>query len=306
MSGMRTHKNIIVRNILRAVMLFMLVFLSTSAPGLAATSGAKSTKSSAGSTSSNTVGDAVTHSYSSDSSVQTGMMVELNPKDATSVLPLKQADMAHMLGVVIPASNATIVLTPQNITKQQVLVTNTGHYSVLVTNQNGPIHTGDYLTASAIDGLAMKADQNQAQIVGKAAGNFSGSANVIGSVQLTDSLGHKTNVSIGRIDAEVAVDHNPLYQQNVDYVPGALAKIAVVVAKKPVGAARIYISLAVMLVVAFITANMMYSGIRSGMIAVGRNPLSKKSIIKSLIQTVMAGLIIFVAGVFGVYLLLKL
>jgi len=50
----------------------------------------------------------------------------------------------------------------------------------------------------------------------------------------------------------------------------------------------------------------MYSGIRSGMIAVGRNPLSKKSIIRSLIQTVIAGLIIFLAGVFAVYLLLKL
>ncbi|HVX24230.1 MAG TPA: hypothetical protein VG992_02710, partial [Candidatus Saccharimonadales bacterium] len=68
----------------------------------------------------------------------------------------------------------------------------------------------------------------------------------------------------------------------------------------------IYLSLVVLLAITFIVANVMYSGIRSGMIAVGRNPLSKKSIIRSLIQTVIAGLTIFVAGVLAVYLLLKL
>jgi hypothetical protein len=51
---------------------------------------------------------------------------------------------------------------------------------------------------------------------------------------------------------------------------------------------------------------MLYSGIRSGMIAVGRNPLSKKSIMRSLIETVIAGLIVFAVGIFAVYLLLKL
>ena len=75
---------------------------------------------------------------------------------------------------------------------------------------------------------------------------------------------------------------------------------------KKVSAARIYLGLAVLALTTVITGNLVYSGVRSGMISVGRNPLSKKSIIKSLIQTVIAGLIIFIVGVLAVYLLLKL
>jgi hypothetical protein len=152
----------------------------------------------------------------------------------------------------------------------------------------------------------MKADDNQTEVVGEAAGPFNGTSNVIGQVQLKDSLGHTTKAALGSIPIDVAISHNPLYQKTADYVPGFLAKVAVSVANHSVSAARIYMAMAVLFVISIITGNMLYSGVRSGMIAVGRNPLSKKSIIRSLIQTVIAGLIIFLAGVFAVYLLLKL
>jgi hypothetical protein len=221
-------------------------------------------------------------------------------------VPLPESDIKAMLGVVIPQSSATIVLSPAKVTQQQVLVATSGHYEVLVSNQAGPIKVGDYVTISSLAGVGMKAGQDEAEVIGKAAGNFTGSANVIGSVKLKDTLGKELNVSIGRIPVDVNVSHNPLFQKSVDYVPGFLAKVAVTVATHPVSAARIYLSMALLVITALVTGNMLYSGVRSGMIAVGRNPLSKKSIIRSLIQTVIAGLIIFVAGVFAVYLLLKL
>jgi hypothetical protein len=250
--------------------------------------------------------NAVTQSYNADPSVQMGMIVELKAKAVHTVAPLPEDDIKAMLGVVIPKSSATIVLAPQTVTQQQVLVATAGHYNVLVSNQGGPIKTGDYVTISAIAGIGMKAGQEELEVVGKASGDFTGSANVIGSVKLKDSAGKERTVAIGRIPVEVSVSHNPLYQKSVDYVPGFLAKIAVTVASHPISAARIYLSMAVLVITALVTGNMLYSGVRSGMIAVGRNPLSKKSIIRSLIQTVIAGLIIFVAGVFAVYLLLKL
>jgi co-chaperonin GroES (HSP10) len=244
--------------------------------------------------------------YNADASVQTGMIVELKSKDPTSVIPLNPSDIKSMLGIVIPASGAAIVLTPQTVTQQQVLVATSGHYNVLVSNQNGPIKVGDYVTISAVAGVGMKADSNELEVIGKAAGAFSGTANVIGSINLKNSLGTTTAVAIGRIPIDMSVSHNPLYQKTADYVPGFLAKIAVNVASKPVSVARIYLSMAILIIISFITGNVLYSGVRSGMIAVGRNPLSRKSIIRSLIQTVIAGLIVFISGVFAVYLLLKL
>ncbi len=254
----------------------------------------------------NNISGAVTQSYNADPSVQTGMIVKLKPKDPATVVPLENTEIKSLLGVVVPADNAAIVLTPEQSKQQQVLVSRSGHYTILVSNQNGPIKTGDYVTVSALAGIGMKADGGQEQVVGKAAGNFSGTANVIGSTELQDTLGRKNSVAIGRVPVDIAILHNPLFQKTADYVPGFLAKAAVTVANKPVSAARIYLGLVLIFVTTLITGNMLYSGVRSGMIAVGRNPLSKKSIIRSLIQTVIAGLIIFIAGMFAVYLLLKL
>jgi hypothetical protein len=234
------------------------------------------------------------------------MLVELKAKDPTTVVPLPANDIQDMLGVVIPADNATIVLAPQTVTQQQVLVATAGHYNVLVSNQNGPIKVGSYITISAIDGVAMEADANENEVLGKAAGAFSGSEDVIGSVSLKNSLGKTTSVSLGRIPVDISISHNPLFEKSADYVPGFLSKAAAAVADKPVTAARVYLSMALLLVTALVTGNMLYSGVRSGMQAVGRNPLSRKSILRSLIETVIAGLIIFVVGVFAVYLLLKL
>lgn len=249
---------------------------------------------------------AVPQSYNADPAVQVGMIVKLNEKDPKTVEPLSSSEITEMLGVVIPGDNATIVLAPEKSDKQQVLVATSGHYSVLVSNQNGGIKTGDFVTISAVNGIGMKASDNEVEVLGRAGGNFSGTANVIGSMKIKNSAGGEREVAIGRVPIDMSISHNPLFQKSADYIPGFLAKVAVSIADKPVSVARIYLSMAILFVISLITGNMLYSGVRSGMIAVGRNPLSKKSIIKSLIQTVVAGLIIFIIGVFGVYLLLKL
>lgn len=279
---------------------------TTTLVAASSTSAATKSKQASPTISSPNVATGVTQSYNADSSVQIGMVVELKAQDPQTVVPLKPSEIQKMLGIVVPSTNASIVLTPQKITKQQVLVATSGRFSVLVSNQSGPIKVGDYLTISAISGISMKANQDQEEVIGKAAGNFSGTASVVGSVDLRDSAGRKKTAAIGRIAIDINISHNPLFQKTADYVPGFLAKVAVNMANKPVSVARIYISTALLFVISIITGNMLYSGVRSSIIAVGRNPLSKKSIIKSLIETIIAGLIVFVAGVFAIYLLLKL
>jgi hypothetical protein len=252
------------------------------------------------------ISGAITTTYSADSTVQLGMIVQLKDKAPTSVVPLTTASTSKALGVVIPNSNVAIVLTPQNVTKQQVLVATNGTYNVLVSNQNGPIKVGDYLAISAVAGVAMKAGFTEQQVIGKAAGNFTGSGNVISAIKLKDQLGKDTTLALGRIQVDINIAHNPLNQKTIDHVPAFLANLAQAVASKSVSVARIYLSTVILAVTTVITSIMLYSGVRSGMVAVGRNPLSKKSIIKSLIQTIIAGLIIFIVGIFAVYLLLKL
>jgi hypothetical protein len=252
------------------------------------------------------ISQAVTQSYNADATVQLGMVVNLKDKDTSTVEPLKQSGINKMLGVTIAANDAAVTLTPQTVKQQQVYVATYGRYTALVSTQNGPIKSGDYITISSLAGVGMKAGIDQAVILGKAAGDFSGTSNVEGSVDVKDDKGHSAKVAIGRIPVRIEVAHNPLASKATDYVPSFLAKTAVTIAGKPVSAARIYLGAVTLLVSAMVTGSILYSGVKSGMTAIGRNPLSRKSIIRSLIQTVTAGLIIFVVGIFAVYLLLKL
>jgi hypothetical protein len=292
----------------KKLLLVLTAFLAFSIPvtALAASKTPPKTTSSSTAKPVDVSGD-ITQSYNADPSVEIGMVVKLKDKDPKTVVPLPSEDSAKILGVVIPSTNATIVLTPQNVTKQQVLVTNNGHFTLLVSNQNGPVKVGDYIMVSALAGIGMKAsDTADTQVVGKAAGSFTGSANVISSVDLKDTLGRKTTVAIGSIPVDIAISHNPLFQKHADYVPAGLSKFAQTVATHPVSTARMYLGFIILIISAFVTGNMFYSGVRGGMIAVGRNPLSRKSIFRSLIQTLIAGLIVFVGGIFAVYLILKL
>lgn len=251
------------------------------------------------------ISGAVTQSYNADPSVLTGMIVEFKPKDQTTVIPLTAKDIRNMLGVVVPTNGAAIVLTPQSARAGQILVAATGRNSLLVSNQDGPIKTGDYLAISSLAGIGMKANAQQVEVVGRAAADYNGTSNVIGRVTLKNSQGHTTTISIGHIPVDVRLAPNPLLK-NASNLPGFLTKAATSVANKPVSAPRIYLSALVLLATLFTTGSMFYSSIRSSIVAIGRNPLAKKAISRSLVQTITAALIIFIAGVFAVYLILNL
>jgi hypothetical protein len=250
------------------------------------------------------ISGAVTQSYSADPSVLAGMIVELKPKDQTTVIPLASKDIRNMLGVVVPVNAADIVLTPKSVPAQQVLVAASGRYNLLVSNQNGPIKAGDYLAVSALAGIGMKASADQSEVVGRAAGAFSGNSNVIETVPLKNSQGRVTTVAIGHIPVDVRLASNPQFK-NASDLPGFLTRAANSVASKPVSPPRIYLSAIVLLATLFITGNMFYSSIRSSIVAIGRNPLAKKAIGRGLAQTVIAALIIFSAGFFAAYLILN-
>jgi hypothetical protein len=233
------------------------------------------------------ISGAISQSYNSDGIVQVGMIVQLKDKDSSTIVALNNKNIKNMFGVVIPVSGAPIVLAPKIAKQQQLLVATGGRQTVLVSNQSGPIRIGDYISVSAIDGIGMKVGEGQEQILGKAAAAFTGTANVVGTVKLKDSLGKEAPVAVGRIPVDIDISHNPLFQKTVDFVPGFVKGVAVNVAGKPISVARIYLCTLILVAATAVSGVMLSSGIRSGMIAVGRNPLSKKSIIRSLIQTVI-------------------
>jgi len=248
---------------------------------------------------------AVVESYSSKSSLQIGMIVQLDSKQSTAVEPVTQKSAAKIHGVVVSPNDAPLSLQ-KSATSNQVYVATSGSYKVLVTDQNGPIRKDDYIAVSSLDGVGMKADSDQSTVVGKSFDAFDGQNTTAPQTVLKDSVGKDHTVHFGYIMIAINVAHNPYQQNPVSNVPQFLQKVGQSVASKPVSFSRVYIGMGVLAVTALIAGSVLYGGVRTGMVAIGRNPLAKRSIARTLLQIILTSLIILVLGLFAVYLLLKL
>ncbi len=244
----------------------------------------------------------VTQGYKSDVVLQRGMIVVIKPDDPTKIEPARPDSIEKITGVVVDANDSAFTVSNE---EQKNFVATVGRYDVLISNQNGSISKGDYLTISSLEGIGMKADTNQQVVVGRALEDFDGS-NPIATVDLKDSAGGTQAVKFGRVPVDLGITRNPLLKPVETNVPEFLRRASEGIANKPVSAVRVYMSLVLLFVSALIAGAMLFSGIRSAVISIGRNPLSKKSIIRGLIQIVVSSLIVFIMGIFGVYLLLRL
>lgn len=247
----------------------------------------------------------ITQGYLTDQELQNGMIVRLKPGEATKVEALAHKNASDMLGVVVAGSAAPVSLS--DTSKNQVFVATFGKYNVLVSTQNGEIKSGDFISVSALDGVGMKAGNDQEIILGKAIGSFNGLNDAESRVALTDSVGAKRDVALRRIGIDISVAHNPNYSGDITAgVPRFLSRAAQLVTKKPVTALRIYAGLMTLVLALAVAGGIIYSGVRTGMTAVGRNPLAKKSIMRNMITIILMAIVVVMIGMVAVYLLLKI
>ncbi|HLZ14482.1 MAG TPA: hypothetical protein VKQ34_00645 [Candidatus Saccharimonadales bacterium] len=247
----------------------------------------------------------VTQGYNTDQPIENGLIVRLKPGDAKKVQPCKLANAGDMLGVTTASTDAPVSLSDP--TQVQVFVATFGQYDVLVSNQNGPIKAGDFITISSLDGVGMKADHNNQFVLGKALEGFAGIKDADSQVTLTGPQGSRQAVGLKRIMVDISVAHNPTYSgDKVAGVPQFLTNVARAVTNKPLTALRVYAALGALLFAVFIAGWVLYAGIRSGITAVGRNPLAKSAIMRSLISVILSAVIVVIVGLIAVYLLLKI
>lgn len=244
--------------------------------------------------------------YSTDTPLDTGTVVQLTGKDAKQVKVATQAELQNMFGVVVDRNQLPVTLSNEGL-KNEVFVAATGTYNVLVSTQGGSIATGDYVTLSAVNGVAMKAGTEEETVFGRANAPFDGKGVTLGTTALKDTTG-KTNktVTLGTIPITIDIKRNPNEKSTKVQVPEVLERIGQAIAEKEVSPIRIYLSMAITVISLIAAIAVLYSGIRSGVISIGRNPMSKKSIFRALLEVILTSVLIIIIGLFAVYLLLKL
>ncbi len=244
--------------------------------------------------------------FTSDVRLKAGTVVQVDEESSTKVISATQDKLEKAFGVIVTANNLPIAIST-NVGANQVFVATNGSRQALVTNENGSIEAGDSLALSSLSGALMKATYKQRILFGKALASFDGKNNTIGTTTLKDTKGnaHK-QIGIGVIPVSIEIMKNPETKSTEANLPEKLQRIGQQIAEKPVSQIRIYISMAIVTITIIMALVLLYAGVRSAIVSIGRNPLSKKSILRGLLQVILTSVLVLIIGLFTVYLLLRL
>lgn len=250
-------------------------------------------------------GSGAAQGYASDTPIDNGTIVQLTGDDADRVKVATQEEAQQMFGVTVDRTQLPVAISAG--LENEVFVAVSGTYNVLVSTQNGAIENGDHVALSSVDGIAMKAGTEEATVFGRANAGFDGSGTVLGTTTLryVDGNPGKT-VSLGLVPVTIDIKRNPNEKSTKTRVPEALERIGQAIAEKEVSPIRIYLSMAITAVSLIASIAVLYSGVKNSVISIGRNPMSKKSIFRALLEIILTSILILIIGLFAVYLLLKL
>ncbi len=252
------------------------------------------------------IGGGSVQGYASDTPLDNGTIVQLTGKGANRVKISTQKELQNMFGVVVDRSQLPVTLSSEAL-ENETFVAASGTYNVLVSTQGGSISSGDYVTLSSVNGVAMKAGTDEKTVFGRANGSFDGKGITLGTTTLKDTSGNTNKtVTLGSIPVTIDIKKNPNDKSTKVEVPEILERVGQAIAEKEVSPIRIYLSLGIMLISILAAIAILYSGVRNGLISIGRNPMSKKSIFRALLEVILTSVLILIIGLFAVYLLLRL
>lgn len=243
----------------------------------------------------------ISQGYSAKETIADGSLVSLITGEAATIATASVDRRDALLGISISPSKSLIAYG-DNENKVQVVTEGTA--SLLVSTANGEIHTGDSLTISPISGVAMRAS-TAGKVVGIAQQDFTSQDDSSKQkVEISDSKGGKQTVQVGRIDADIKVqDWYPPNEQNSPVMNGLRGFLANIVGK-PVSNTQALLAIGVVVLALLASGIILYSSISSSIYSIGRNPLSKGIIRRSLFIMIGLAIIVVIGAGSAVFLIL--
>lgn len=242
----------------------------------------------------------IAQSYKSAKPIRSGSLVSLNNKKSGQVEASTYLTNKNLIGVVIGGEDSALVL---NSDESKVTVASSGQTSVLVSDINGKISSGDKVTTSPIAGVGMKATEG-GKVVGIAVEEFT-SKKATESFQVTNKSGETKTANVGLINVEIEVQYISGASSN-SAVPESVQRLSDSIAGKPVSSAKIFLGGLIVLSSVVISAIIVYTGVRASFISLGRNPLAQKGISRVLLQTLITAFGFIVICSIITYIILRI
>lgn len=236
-----------------------------------------------------------TQSYQSDKPISFGSLVSLVAGSEQKIELATNTNARNFLGVNVSDGGSTLAVNKQ---ENQTQVAVNGKVVALVSDIFGPIHKGDLLTISTIDGIAAKAMSDE-NVIGSAGADFSTTSQKNTTQNITSGNGQNQQVNIGPLEIELF-----RIQKNTSGRPGFIGWVERVSGEPVAPFKMASVTVIAFGVIASITA-MSYSAIRTTITQSSRNPLARPVIMQVLARIFVGVILIAIFGSLLIYLVLK-
>ncbi len=193
-----------------------------------------------------------------------------------------------MIGVALASNDSLIAVDPQS---GKVQVATSGAVDTLVSTLGGPIKVGDEVGVSPFSGIGMKAEPGS-RIIGLSQSDFSKDSQGVVQQTVTDKTGKKAQLQVGyvRVSIAIATDGSLSKEARLN----GLQRLVQGLTGKTVPTFRVVSSLAIALIALLILITLIYAAIYGSIISIGRNPLAKYAVFRTL--GTVAGMAILTAA----------
>lgn len=234
--------------------------------------------------------------------ITAGELVSTRSSAAGQVALADTANGQGIAGVVVAGQQSVLAVTDPTQTNS-VNVASGGVNEVYVSTINGDIHRGDLISVSPISGFGMKAAAGFFTI-GTAQADFTSATGGAGTYQVPKASGSAQTVSTGSIPVAIAIGSG-IASSAPSGLVGNIQTIIGAVAGHQVSALKAVLGFLVAVTAIGALIALVYGAIHASIVAMGRNPLARRSILRTLAQvSALACLIVVVAGVI-LYLTLR-
>lgn len=231
----------------------------------------------------------ISRSYETTSSIPTGSLVSLITSKSSYIEEANNSNSQRLVGVAVGEKQSLIAVNPSTSTNT-VQVATSGEVNALVSTVNGYIVSGEQVAASPFNGVGMKAGSGD-RTIGTALTSFNNSTPGATVEKVADSSGSKHTVIVGYVKLSISIgtvnSESGTLQRLQNFIEGFTGH--------PTTILRIIISLVVAFVAILSIVSLIYASIYGSIISIGRNPLAKSAIFRTL--TSVVGMVTLIAGV---------
>jgi len=242
----------------------------------------------------------ISKSYYSDASVQSGSIVSLVPQKSGYVTPANINNSKNLFGVAVTSNESLLAIDPSS-SKVQVAIN--GDVNVLVSNLNGDIKVGQEISVSPFDGIGM-AEANTYRESGIAQTSINNTTPGSYEEQVKDKSGKMHNLNVGLVRMTIIIGSSSSTGLGGSQ-PNFLQKLIKDIFGKTIPTIRIILSIIVAFVALVSLVTLIYASVHGSIIAVGRNPLAKAAIFRTLSGVMIMAFITVSIATVTIYYLLK-